>query len=82
MTPLVQIDLVVLEAHELGDAQSRGIQHLEHGAVAMAQRIGDDRRLEQGIDLGLGEGLRKRAADFRHRDLRRRIDRDQTLRAP
>src|SRR6185437_2544049 len=30
---LIQIDLRELQAHQLGDAQPRGIQHLEHGTI-------------------------------------------------
>jgi hypothetical protein len=32
---LVQVDLVVLQADELGDAQAGGVEHLEHRAVAV-----------------------------------------------
>ena len=70
---LVEVDLVVLEVHQLRDAQARGVQHFEHGAIAVAQRIGDGRRAEQRLDLFFGERLRQRAADLRHRDLRGRI---------
>ena len=76
---LGEIDLIVLQADELRDPQSRRIQYFEHGAVAMPQRIRYRRRLEQRIDLGFGERFRQRPADFRHGDLRGRIELDQTL---
>src|SRR6187399_1611955 len=44
---LVGVDLVVLEIDQFRDAQAGGIQHLEHGAVAVTQRIGDHRSAEQ-----------------------------------
>ena len=74
---LVQVDLIVLEAHEFRDAQARCVEYFEHRAVAMAERIGHRRGFEQSVDFGLGQRLRQRAADFGHRDLGGRIDRDR-----
>ncbi len=76
---LVGVDLAGLQVHELRDAQARGVEHFEHGAVAMAQRVRNDRRLQQRLDLFLGERLRQRAADLRHRNLRGRVFLDHTF---
>ena len=82
MHALVEVDLAVAQADQLRDAQARGVQHLEHRAVAIAQRIADDRRGQQRFDFLLGQRLRQRAADLRHRDLRGRILAERRLRAP
>ncbi len=76
---LIQVHLIVLEAHEFGDPQTRGVQHFEHGSVAMPQRLRHRGRFQQRIHLGFGQRFRQRAADFRHRDLRRGILRNQSL---
>jgi hypothetical protein len=70
---LIQIHLGVAQVHQLRDTQPGGVQHLEHRAVAVAERIVHRRRAEERFDLFLGERLRQRAADLRHRDLRGRV---------
>src|SRR6185503_12247892 len=76
---LIQVDLIDLEIDELGDTHAGGVQHLEHRAIAVAERLRDDGRREQGFDLFLGQRLRQRAADLRHRDLRRRVLAEQAF---
>src|SRR5487761_582068 len=70
---LVEIDLAVPQVHQLRDAKPGGIEHLEHGAVTIAERIAHHRRAEQCLDLLLRQRLRQRAPDLRHGDLRSRI---------
>src|SRR6185436_13716267 len=76
---LIHVDLARLEVHQLRHAQASGVQHFEHRAVAIAERIVDLRRGEQRLDFLFGERLRQRAADLRHRDLRGRIFLDRAL---
>ena len=45
----------------------------------MTERLGDDGRCEQRLDLFFRQRLRQRAADLRHRDLRGRIFAEQTF---
>jgi hypothetical protein len=66
---LVQVQLRILQRHQFRNAQAGGVQHLEHGAVAGAKRIGDHGRVQQRLDFILGQRLGQRAADLRHRDL-------------
>src|SRR5204862_8255504 len=67
---LVQVDLPLAQVHELRDAQAGRVQHLQHGAVAVAERIAHQRRRQQRFDLLLGERAGQRAADLRHGYLR------------
>ena len=76
---LVQVDLALAQVHELRHAQAGRVQHLEHGAVAAAERIAHQRRRQQRFDLLLGERAGERAADLRHGDLRGGILADLTL---
>ena len=48
-----------LQADQLGDAQACGVEHLQHAAVAQALRGVEPGRGEQGLDLGLAQGLGK-----------------------
>ena len=52
---LIEIDLVVFQAHQFRDSKSGGVKHFEHGAVAIAQWIGHQRCFEQRIDFGFGQ---------------------------
>ncbi len=78
---LVQVDLTHLQIDELRHAHAGGVQHLEHRAVTVAERLRHRRSREQRLDFFFGQRLRQSAADLRHRDLRGRVLAEQTLRA-
>src|SRR3954464_15599243 len=62
---LVQVHLAGPQVHELRNAQARGVQHLEHATIAVAERIVHRRSGEQRFDFLFREALRQRAADLR-----------------
>src|SRR5882672_7528396 len=70
---LIEIDLVVAQVHELGDPEPGRVQHFEHRAIAVTERIGHERRVEERFNLALRERLRQRSADLGHGDLGGRI---------
>jgi hypothetical protein len=55
---LIEIHLRVTQTHELRDAQSGGIEKLEHRAITKPERIVDTRRTKQRFDISLAQGFR------------------------
>lgn len=55
---LVEIHLRMSQTHELGDAQSGGVEQLEHRAITEPERIVDTRRAQQRFDISLAQGFR------------------------
>ena len=76
---MVHVDLLQRESDEFRDAQARGVEHLEHGAVAQPERLFERRRRQQALDVALGQGLRQGAPKARHGDFCRRIIDAQAL---
>lgn len=60
-----QIAAVHRQVDQLGDAQARGIQQVEHGVVSEHQGRGDFREVQEGVDLGDAENLGEASAYFR-----------------
>src|SRR6516225_5041595 len=56
---LVEVDLTLAQVHQLRYPQSRGVQHFEHGAVAVAERVTHRGRRQQRLDLLLRERARQ-----------------------
>jgi len=56
---LVQVDLALLQVDQLGYPQTGGVQHLEHGAIPMTERVMRIGRAEQGINLTFSQGTRQ-----------------------
>ena len=50
-TPWFRFTCASLQVDQFGDAQPRGVEHLEHRPVAMPQRIADGRSGQQGLDF-------------------------------
>jgi hypothetical protein len=75
----VQTDLRELETDQLGHAQARGVQGLQHCAVAQAQRRLGIGCFEQRLDLRLGKILGQPARKLRRLYAQRRIG-DRSLR--
>ena len=71
---MAQVDLFQGQADQFGDAQAAGIQHLQHGTVALADGLAQVRGREQGIDVGFRQGFGQRPAELRHVDLQGRVD--------
>ncbi len=76
---LVQIDLTQLEVDQLRDAHTGGVQHLEHRAIAVTERVGYLGRGKQGLDVLLAQRLRQRPPDLGHRDIDRGVRADDAL---
>src|SRR5262249_33914035 len=53
--PRVAIERVDVETRELGHPQAGGIEHLEHGHVALARLAADPVRVDHGIRLVAGQ---------------------------
>src|SRR5262249_31312062 len=69
----LQVDLEELERDEFRDAQARGVEGLEHGAIAQAERCRRVGRGEQRFDVGLRQRLRKARRALRRIEPERRI---------
>jgi hypothetical protein len=61
---LGQIHLTRGEVDQFAHAQTAGVEHLQHGAVAMAACVFGVRCVEQGLDLGLTQTLGQGAPEF------------------
>src|SRR5207244_12072077 len=71
--PRAQLDVVDVDADQLTDAQSRGVEQLEPGAVADAERRREIRLLEEERDVrGLKDGRQVFLA-LRRGDAARRV---------
>ena len=55
---LVEIHLRVSQTHELGDAQSGGVEKLKHRAITKPERVVDPRCAKQCFDISLAQGFR------------------------
>ena len=55
--PLHQAHGLRGQGHQLRHPQPRGVEDLQHGAIALAAWLVSQRSAQQGLDLGLGEGL-------------------------
>ena len=69
----VERDLRNRQADELGDAQARRVEGLQHRAIAQAEDSLRVRRGKQRLDFGFGEILRQAPRKFRRADAQRRI---------
>ncbi|OPZ58380.1 MAG: hypothetical protein BWY87_01480 [Deltaproteobacteria bacterium ADurb.Bin510] len=67
------------EAHQLADAQAAGVEHLEHGLVAQAQRRDGVGRLEQTLDLLAAQHGRQVGRALGCNQLARGVRLDQAL---
>lgn len=74
---LAQVDLLKRQADQLGHAQAAGVEHFQHGPVALTNGVAQVGRGEQRFDIGFGQGFGKWLTQLRHVDLQRRVDRDQ-----
>ncbi|MCY1411939.1 hypothetical protein D9M71_273350 [compost metagenome] len=54
---LAQVDLIQGQADQFGHTQPAGIQHFEHGPVALADRLAQIRCHQQGFHVGFRERL-------------------------
>ena len=52
---LIEIDLRELQVHEFGYPQTGGIEHFEHGAIAVSERIGHGWGCQQCLDFRFAE---------------------------
>ena len=75
---LGQTDLARGEIDQFADAQTAGIEHFQHGAVAMAACVFGVRGVEQGFDVGLAQALGQRASELGRLDAGAGVDLDQT----
>ena len=53
----LQVAAVQRQLHQFTDAQPGAVEQVEHGVIAQHQRRHEPGRGEQGVHLGLGEGL-------------------------
>lgn len=60
-----QIAAVHRQVDQLGDAQARGIEQVEHGIVSERQGRGDLREVQEGVDLRDAEDLGEAPSYFR-----------------
>ncbi len=74
---LAQVDLIGAQADELAHAQARGVEQLEHRAVAQAERRVDIGRADQRLDLRFGQRLRQRPRQLRRVEQQGRISIDR-----
>ena len=56
---LSQANVAHGQAHQLGNAQTGGVQHFQHRFIAQLQRLFNQRRLEQAFHLRLAQILRQ-----------------------
>ena len=75
------IQVIHIERHKFCDAQPRGVQQLEHRAIAACfRRVALQRLLEQFIDFGDRQRLRQRTAHPRRLEALRRVAANRAFR--
>jgi hypothetical protein len=74
-----EVDVGQIEPHELAHSQPRGVERLEHGAIAQVGGIVCRRRLEKRSDFGLGQVGGKRSQSPRDLDLLEGIDENEVV---
>ena len=79
---LAQVQPGQRQLDQFGHPQAGGIHQLEHRAVAQAQRAADIRRVEQRLDLALGQRLGQAARRLRPLDQQGGIVETAAARAP
>ncbi|VVN30515.1 hypothetical protein PS676_04786 [Pseudomonas fluorescens] len=65
---LTQVDLLQRQADQFRHPQAAGVKHFEHGAVTLADRITQIRRLQQRFHIGFRQGFWQRPTELRHID--------------
>ena len=78
--PHVKVDFVQFQAHQLGNAQTGGVEGFQHGAVTLTQRGVVSGRGKQGFDLLFGHPLGQARRFGRHGDFQRRVAPDPPAR--